>query len=666
MTVYIRVRSCTVRDGSDSSYFNQMTTCTTGANTGFGGSADTRTYKAEELQTELMRGLRYGILVQPVPAKIEGSLVDIASILSRTALPLQDPSATTSMPEAWVRAFMLIRLNSLSTGVSGVQSSTLETLALLLEKDIVPLVPLRGSISASGDLSPLAYLGALMQGAPSVSVWMGSRAAGERRLESADKALAALSIKPIRLGAKEGLAIVNGTATSAEVGALAVHEAHCQAALSQILTAMSVEALRGTDESFDPFFGHFRPHPGQVDSARNIFAFLAGSKFVYRSDGTEESSLRQDRYSIRTASQWIGPVLEDLLLSHQQVMIEANSVTDDPLIDVTARRMLHGGNFQAKVITSAMEKTRQACQTIGRMLFVQCTELINPATNRGLPPNLVVDEPSESFLWKGIDIMVAALQSELGFLANPVGSHVQTAEMGNQALNSLALISARYTLDSLEVLTQLSAAHLFSLCQALDLRAMNERYLDALTQPFKDLLHDVFCNVITDKHHLDHLSEILWADFTRQFGETAGMDSSSRFRFVIHSLQANMLQNAPNSLELLQSLKTWTGKSSDFLKDSFVLNRKEYLLDPDAGPYLGVASRRIYQFVRKRLNVPFLQEANISTPEVDLAEATVETVHTEQRERTNAPSMGSYVTTIYESMRSGALYDVVVDCLNEV
>ena len=222
-------------------------------------------------------------------------------------------------------------------------------------------------------------------------------------------------------------------------------------------------------------------------------------------------------------------------------MIEVNSVTDNPLVDVTNKRMLYGGNFQAKAIASAMEKTRQACQKIGRMLFVQCTELINSATNRGLPPNLVVDEPSESFLWKWIDIMVAALQSELGFLANPVGSHVQTAEMGNQALNSLALISARYTLDSLEVLTQLSAAHLFSLCQALDLRAMNKRYLKALNQPFKDLAHDVFRHDIFDNHHLDQLSEILWIDFKRQFGETAGMDSSNRFRFVIQSLKATIL-----------------------------------------------------------------------------------------------------------------------------
>ena len=163
---------------------------------------------------------------------------------------------------------------------------------------------------------------------------------------------------------------------------------------------------------------------------------------MYRNDGSDDAtSQRQDRCSIRTASQWIGPVLEDLLLAHQQVTIEINSVTDNPLIDTgtSPSRMLHGGNFQAKAITSAMEKLSQGCQisrrmnfiqcteltnrmqkvrqgyqSLRRMNFVQCTELMNPSTNRGLPPNLVVDEPSESFLWKGVDIMIAALQIRVG------------------------------------------------------------------------------------------------------------------------------------------------------------------------------------------------------------------------------------------------------------
>ena len=359
---------------------------------------------------------------------------------------------------------------------------------------------------------------------------------GQRRIERADRVLLELSIFPVKLGAKEGLAIVNGTAVSAAVGALAMHEAHFQATLAQLLTAKTVEALCETDESFDPFFAQVRPHPGQAESARNIYAFLAESKLVHRSDGSE-SSLRQDQYSIRTASQWIGPVLEDLLLAHQQVMIEVNSVTDNPLIDISNDEILHGGNFQAKSITSAMEKVRQVCQTIGRLLSVQCTELINPTTNRGLPPNLVVDEPSESFLWKGTDIMVAALQSELGFLTNPVGSHVQTAEMGNQAINSLAFISARYTLDALEVLTQLSAAHLLALCQALDLRAMNLRFIEALSRQFKDVLRDTFAHIIQEEAKLDTLTLDLWTELAKWLNKTSNMDSSRRFQALARSLQ---------------------------------------------------------------------------------------------------------------------------------
>lgn len=134
-----------------------------------------------------------------------------------------------------------------------------------------------------------------------------------------------------------------------------------------------------------------------------------------------------------------------------------------------------------------MEKARQAIQGISRMLFSQCTEIINPATNRGLPPNLVAEDPSVSPLFKGTDLNIAALAAELGFLANPV-NHVQTAEMGNQSLNSLALISARYTHTAIEVLAQLIAAHLVALCQALDLRAMHIQFFESYPPEFFELV----------------------------------------------------------------------------------------------------------------------------------------------------------------------------------
>ena len=165
--------------------------------------------------------------------------------------------------------------------------------------------------------------------------------------------------------------------------------------------------------------------------------------------------------------------MEDFQLAYAQISTELNSVTDNPLIDRKAGKILHGGNFQAKAVTSAVEKLRSGLQSLGRMLFSQCTELINHSTNRGLPPNLVADDPATSFLFMGTDIMIAALTSELGFLANPVGSHVQTAEMGNQGINSLALISARYTLEAVDTFSQL-AAHLVAVCQAIDLHVRSK------------------------------------------------------------------------------------------------------------------------------------------------------------------------------------------------
>ena len=188
---------------------------------------------------------------------------DTASILAGT-LSLDDSAAAACMPEVWVRAAILIRMNSLVHGHSAVRPAVVERLSDLLVREIVPRIPLYGSISASGDLSPLSYIGGVIQGEPNLTVLMGDRCTGKRRVVSASVALAQEGLEPVRLIAKEGLAIVNGTAMSCVAGALAVHDAHGLAVLSQVLTAMSVEALCGTSESFDPFFAAVCPHPGQV------------------------------------------------------------------------------------------------------------------------------------------------------------------------------------------------------------------------------------------------------------------------------------------------------------------------------------------------------------------------------------------------------------------
>lgn len=172
------------------------------------------------------------------------------------------------------------------------------------------MIPLRGSISASGDLNPLSYLASTIQGKSTVRILSKT---GEDVYAS--DALAARSLDPVQLDAKEGLAIINGTAISVAAALLTLHDTNSLALLARVLTAMSVEALLGTDESFHPLFGEARAHPGQIESAANIRGFLRSSTLCRLNDG-KDGSLRQDRYSIRTAPQWIGPALEDLILAN--------------------------------------------------------------------------------------------------------------------------------------------------------------------------------------------------------------------------------------------------------------------------------------------------------------------------------------------------------------
>ncbi|KAJ6096146.1 hypothetical protein N7486_006892 [Penicillium sp. IBT 16267x] len=318
----------------------------------------------------------------------------------RSSLPLNNPLAATCMPESWARASMLIRLNSLAGRASGIRADIAESLVSLLNKDVMPRIPVRGSISASGDLSALAWIGALMQGKTSATAFSGPRdVEGARRVTRADVALSEAGIAPISLHAKEGLAIVNGTAVSAGVAALAAHESLHLAALSQVLTAMSVEALRGSDESFEPFIAQVRPHP-----SRNM------------------ATLRQDRYSLRTATQWIGPVLEDFGLARHG---------DGPR---APRRQLSGArrNIGGREATLGPPEYRP----------------------HALHPVHRDDQPGY----------------QLGPAAKPM---LRRRQRLVPALNSLALVSARYTLEAVDVLSQIASAHLLALCQALDLRIID-------------------------------------------------------------------------------------------------------------------------------------------------------------------------------------------------
>ena len=422
----------------------------------------------------------------------------------------------------------------------------------------------------------------------------------------------------------------------------------------------------------------------KIEVSQNILSFLKGSQFTSDDEDLEERSLPQDRYSIRTAAQWIGPVQEDFSLAYLQVIIECNSVTDNPLMDPSGR-CLHGGNFQAKAITSAMEKTRQGLQSIGRMLFAQATELINPATNNGLPPNLTIDPPSQSFILKGVDIMCAALLSELGFLANPVGSHVQTAEMGNQALNSLALISTRYTHTAADILSKLCAAQLLIVCQALDLRAIKRIFLTNLAAPLRALNDATFSTnttsstiTTTDPH------TALWSSMIPSFNESRSMDPSPRFTTMASAMQSTALSHldpaASSALHPLPLLSTWKQNLTHLLSSTYESTITAYLAPHGSGgggasPFLGRASRRLYEFVRHELNVPFLTERGLNggLPSQDHYNGTgingiVNGDGDADAGRRGDVTMtiGDYITFLHAAIRQNVLFVPIMEALKEV
>ncbi|KAG5639483.1 hypothetical protein H0H81_001605 [Sphagnurus paluster] len=584
----------------------QAGTSVYGVSTGFGGSADTRTDKPLLLGNALLQLLQSGVL--PSSSKP----LDV--------LPLLDPVASTTMPEAWVRGAILVRMNSLIRGHSGVRLELIQKMNELLDANITPVVPLRGSISASGDLSPLSYIAGTVTGNSSIRVFDGPRNFGARKIISSSEALAAHGIEPISLASKEHLGILNGTAFSASVAALALNDSVHLALLAQVCTAMGTEALAGTRGSFDPFIHDIaRPHPGQIESAKLIWNLLEGSTFAVTHE--EELSiaedggvLRQDRYPLRTSPQFIGPQIEDLLHSLQAITIECNSTTDNPLVDSETGKVHHGGNFQAMAVTNAMEKTRLALHHLGKLLFSQCTELVNPTMNRGLPPSLAATDPSLDYHCKGVDIASAAYVAELGYLASPVSTHIQSAEMHNQAVNSMALVSARATINSLEVLSMLTASYLYALCQALDLRALQKELVEGLNKIAWEELTNSFGLSLSPSEHAS-LSLKVCRTMQETLEATSTMDASDRMTKIAASSTTLLVDffTGPGSFEDTSSLGSTLACIPEFRSN--VASRGLLLLDTLRRDYLSGArgtapatryldkTRPVYEFVRNTLGI---------------------------------------------------------------
>ncbi|KAJ7321625.1 phenylalanine ammonia-lyase [Mycena albidolilacea] len=618
-----------------------------GVSTGFGGSADTRTSNTLALGKALLQHQHSGVLPSTT-TRVSGPL------------PLLDPLASMSMPEAWVRGAILVRINSLIRGHSGVRLELIQKMAELLRANVTPLVPLRGSISASGDLSPLSYIAGTLMGNPSIRVFDGPRAAGGRRVVSSVQALKKHNITPIELLSKEHLGILNGTAFSAAVAALALNDATHLAMLAQVCTAMGTEVLLGERMNNAPFIHAVaRPHPGQVEAAQTIWDLLSGSKLAHGHEEEvtieeDQGELRQDRYPLRTAPQFLGPQIEDLLASLKTVTLECNSTTDNPLVDGETGEVHHGGNFQAMAVSNAMEKTRLSLHHMGKLLFAQQAELVDPSMNRGLPPSLAATDPSLNYHGKGIDIASAAYVAELGYLANPVSTHIQSAEMHNQAVNSLALISARATINSLEVLSMLTSGYLYMLCQAYDLRALQADFRRGLAEIVHEELRAHFGAHFSSIEELPLLNKLLSAMY-HVVDHTTSMDAVARMIKVAEASTSLLVEffMASSDMSLavaaLTALPTFRATVASRAAAKLVALRGEYLLGargPAPASALLEKTRPIYEFIRVTLGIRMHGTENLGSFKEGLGVQDV--------------TVGQNVSLIHEAIRDGKMQAVVV------
>ena len=360
------------------------------------------------------------------------------------------------LPEPEVRAIMLLRANVLALGHSGVRPVVIERILDLLNRQIQPVVPARGSVGASGDLAPLSHIALALMGEGDVVV--------EGRQINAGQALREVGLEPLVLAAKEGLALNNGTQAMTGVGGLALLAAERAVETAEVAGAMSLEAMKGTPVPFDEAIQRARPQPGQAESASRLRTLLRDSEI--RESHRENDPRVQDAYSLRCMPQVHGAARQAFAYVRQVLEVEANSATDNPLIFPEDGRILSGGNFHGQPVAQVLDLLTIACADLASISERRIARLVDPALS-GLPAFLT-PEPGTNSGFMVPQIVAASLVNEMKALATPVSADSIPTDANKEDHVSMGMTAARQARDAVRLLETVLALELLSAAQGLE------------------------------------------------------------------------------------------------------------------------------------------------------------------------------------------------------
>ncbi|MCO5093800.1 MAG: aromatic amino acid lyase [Xanthomonadaceae bacterium] len=474
-----------------------------GVTTGFGSNADK------------LLGARRAREGLPGAPESDGSLMEE---LQRNLIITHAVCVGEPFPAEVVRAMLVIRINTLMHGHSGIRVDTLQALTSLLNAGIVPVVPRKGSVGASGDLAPLSHLAIVLLGGGE-AFFEGERMPGARALERA-------GLEPVRLSFKEGLALNNGTAQMLATATLAIERMGELLETADLAAAMTLEAFAGRTRAFDERVHDLRPHPGQVASAASLRALLDGSTLVdipyhlvprFRSwlpeswsdpsdqahhfdicwewvppsqrHGREAFYTRflpfrggkkhqpQDSYSLRCIPQVHGAVRDALEQARRVIDIELNAVTDNPLVfpDTPGARQIEdqvisAGHFHGMPLALAMSYLKAAIPVLASISERRLNKLVDPATSDGLPAFLIGNEDGTDSGFMIVQYTAAALVNDLASRAHPASVYSIPTSANAEDHVSMGANEARHVLDMVDDLSQVLALEIYTAAQALDYR----------------------------------------------------------------------------------------------------------------------------------------------------------------------------------------------------